>query len=127
MRASEFITEAKTEKLDPQFMANMPATYAIPELPNQDAYLQYRFAVAIAGAKGSLAGPDNNPMPMTREGPFSEDEVVVSFDPHVGDYVDAALKTMGLKGKKLITTAKSEEGPGTQKSSPIKGFQGFKS
>ena len=52
MRAREFIVEGTTEHLLPDQSDALPATYVIPELPNQDPYLQYRFGVAIAGAKG---------------------------------------------------------------------------
>ena len=53
MRAREFINEGKTGSLQDDVAKALPSTYAIPELKNQDPYLQYRFSVAIAGAKGA--------------------------------------------------------------------------
>ena len=49
MRAKEFITEQSN--LPDRITKPMPSTWVIPELQNQNAYLQYRFAVALAGAR----------------------------------------------------------------------------
>ena len=53
MKAKEFISEAIENKpdLDP-----LPATYVLPKLQNQDAYLQYRFGIALASARARVAG-----------------------------------------------------------------------
>jgi hypothetical protein len=125
MRAKEFVTEATTSKLLPDQMGALPATYAIPELPNQDAYLQYRFSVAIAGAKGAEQRSKDGVSSMTREGPFGESEIVVSYGHDVGPYIDDALKQMGLSGKKMVSTPTSVETTDVDKVSPIKGFKGY--
>ena len=52
MRAHEFISEGRIGSIAPDVARALPATYVIPELPNQDPYLQYRFGVAMASAKG---------------------------------------------------------------------------
>jgi hypothetical protein len=126
MRAHEFITEGKAEKLLPDQMGALPATYAIPELPNQDAYLQYRFSVAIAGAKGAEQRSKDGVSSMSREGPFGESEIVVSYGHDVGPYIDDALKQMGLHGKKMVSTPTSIETTDVDKVSPLKGFKGYK-
>jgi len=125
MRAKEFITEAITSKLLPDQMGALPATYAIPELPNQDAYLQYRFSVAIAGAKGREQRDKDGVSSMSREGPFGESEIVVSYGHDVGPYIDDALKQMGLSGKKMVSTPTSVETTDVDKVSPVKAFKGY--
>lgn len=124
MRAKEFITEM-TEKMLPSQAEALPATYVIPELPNQDPYLQYRFGVAIAGAKGAEMRKKDGVSSMSRESPFGENEIVVSYGHDVGPYIDDALKQMGMSGKKMVSTATSVETTDVNKQSPMKGFKGY--
>jgi hypothetical protein len=126
MRAHEFITESTQEKLMPDQAGALPATYIIPELPNQDPYLQYRFSVAIAGAKGAEKRKQDGVSSMSREGPFGESEIVVSYGHDVGPYIDDALKAMGMKGKRRVSTPTSEETSDVTKTSPMKPFKGYK-
>ena len=97
MRAKEFISEAKDGKLLPSQADALPATYVIPELPNQDPYLQYRFGVAMAGAKGKKQREEDGVSSMSRESAFGENEIVVSYGHDAGEYIDDALKTMGMQ------------------------------
>jgi hypothetical protein len=126
MRAHEFITESTQEKLMPDQAGALPATYIIPELPNQDPYLQYRFSVAIAGAKGAEKRKQDGVSSMSREGPFGESEIVVSYGHDVGPYIDDALKAMGMKGKRRVSTPTSDETSDVTKTSPMKPFKGYK-
>lgn len=119
------IYEGRTGSLQPEVAAALPATYAIPELKNQDPYLQYRFSVAMAGAKGRKKREEDGVKEFQRESPWGENEVVVSLDPHIEEYIDDALAQMGLRGKRLISTLKSEEAPGIDKTSPVIGFKGY--
>lgn len=138
MRAWEFLTESEkmlpeqpdiptapnTKLLPDQFDA-MPATFVIPELGNQDPYLQYRFGVAIAGAKGAKVRRDDGVSSMSRTSPFGESEVVVSYGHDVGPYIDDALKQMGLSGKRMISSPTSIETRDVDKTSPMKPFKGY--
>ena len=127
MRASEFITEGRTGSLQPDVSAALPATYTITSLPTQDNYLQYRFGVAIAGAKGREQREQDGVPEFSKESPFQGSEVVVSFDPHIEKWLDDALNQMGMKPSdaKLISTIKSEEAKDVSAQSPVKGFKGF--
>jgi hypothetical protein len=119
------IYEGKSGSIQSDVAAALPATYAIPELKNQDPYLQYRFAVAIAGAKGAKKRQEDNVKPYSKESEWGENEIVVSFDPDIETYIDDALKDIGIKGKKLISTKKSEEASDVKKTSPVKAFKGY--
>ena len=125
MRAKEFIRESKTDKLLPDQADALPATYVIPELPNQDPYLQYRFGVAIAGAKGAEQRRKDGVSSMTRTSAFGENEIIVSYGHDAGPYIDDALKQMGMSGKKMISSPTSTETTDTGKVSPMKPFKGY--
>jgi hypothetical protein len=125
MRAIEFITEGRTGSLQPDVAAALPATYAIPELKNQDPYLQYRFSVAIAGAKGAKKRAEDNVPQFVEQSAWGENEIVVSYGMDLDDIINDALKQMGMSGKKLLSTVKSEETNNVGKVSPVKGFKGY--
>ena len=129
MRARDFIkklAEARTGTIRDDVAKALPAVYAIPALPNQDPYLQYRFGVAIAGAKGAEKRKEDGVPPFYKQSAWGENEIIVSFDPDIDQYIDDALKQMGMKGKKLISTRKSEEAEDVDKKSPVVSFKGYK-
>lgn len=125
LRAREFVTESLTGSLQDDVARALPAAYAIPELKNQDPYLQYRFGVAIAGAKGRDQRTKDNVPEFKKESPWGENEIVVSFDPNLETWLKDALEQMGMSGFKKLSTTKSEEGKHVQKQSPIQGFKGY--
>lgn len=129
MRAREFITE--DAKLQDAVAAALPATYSIPKLQNQDPYLQYRFGVALAATKGRVEGSEQPGEDvrhhMEPRSAWGENMIVVSYDPKIGDWIDAALAEVGLSSgdKKLISTPTSDEPKDTSATSPIKPFRGY--
>lgn len=122
MRAKEFITEQRD--LPDRITKPMPATWVIPALQNQNAYLQYRFSVALAGAKAARNGDIPR---LDKDSVWGENQVVSGYmNPGVAEDIDFALGEMGLTGKELVTSKDSEETPDTGKISPLKGFKGYK-
>lgn len=119
------IYEAKARSLQAEVAAALPSTFAIPELKNNDPYLQYRFGVALAGAKGASKRARDQVPEFSRETPWGENAIISSIDPDIEIYIDDALQQMGLRGKILISTRKSEEAPDVGRSSPIKPFDGY--
>lgn len=129
MRAREFVSEGRTGTLTRDVGLALPGAFKIPALKNQDPYLQYRFGVAIAGAKGAAQrANDNVPEFDGAESVFGENEIVVSYDPEAEVWIKDALKSMGMppSDAKRIGTQASEESPDVTKTSPIKGFKGYK-
>lgn len=131
MRAKEFITEValgRTGSLQQDIALALPGAWKIPALKNQDPYLQYRFGVAIAGAKGADQRKKDGVPPFGQDTIFGENEFVVSYDPKTIDYIHDALIAMGLppSDAKQIATMASEEMPDVDKVSPVKGFAGYK-
>jgi hypothetical protein len=127
VRAKEFIIET-TGSILPDVQRTLPATFVIPDLKNSDFYMQYRFGVALAGAKGAEQRKQDNVPEYSKESPWGENEVIISYagrQPLEG-YIDDALKTMGMAGaKKQITTSRSEEPVGTGKNSILNQFKGY--
>ena len=122
MRAKEFITEQNN--LPDRITKPLPSTWIIPALQNQNAYLQYRFAVALAGAKAARNGDIPR---MDKDSVWGENQVVSGYmNPDIEDDIDFALGEMGLGGKILVTSKESEETPDTSTVSPLKGFKGYK-
>lgn len=127
MRAREFITEGRTGSFTADVGRALPGAFKIPALKNQDPYLQYRFGVAIAGAKGAAQRAKDGVQPFSRESVFGENEIVVSYDPHVEVYIKDALKSMGMPSTDAVRigTQGSEEATDVDKVSPVKSFRGY--
>jgi hypothetical protein len=119
------IYEGRTSSMQSAVAAALPATYAIPELKNQDPYLQYRFGVAMAGAKGAKKRSEDGVQTLSKESSWGENQIVVSSDPNIEQYIDDALKQLGIKGKRLISTKQSEETSNVGKTSVLKPFGGY--
>jgi len=129
MRAKEFITEA-IGSIQPAVEKTLPAAWVIDKLKNNDFYTQYRFGVALAGAKGAKQRQEDNVPEFAKETPWGENLVIVSYagrDPLQG-YLDDTMHEMGMKPSdaKLITTPKSEEPVDTGTKSTLKPFKGYK-
>lgn len=129
MRAREFVSEGRTGTITRDVGLALPGAFKIPALQNQDPYKQYRFGVAIAGAKGAAQRKKDGVPPF--DGPesvFGEDMIVVSYDPHVKQYIDDALHSMNLPSSDAVRigTQASEEAPDVDTRSPINSFKGYR-
>ena len=131
MRAKEFINESvdtgRSGSLQQDIALALPGAWKIPALKNQDPYLQYRFGVAIAGAKGAEQRSKDGVPNFEEDDIFGENEFVASYDPRTGEYIRDAQVSMGLKASDAvqIATMKSEEMPSVVKRSPINSFKGY--
>lgn len=126
MRAREFITEQAS--LAPEQAEPMKNTFVLPGLSAADPYKNYRFGVAMARARRDAQTDDINPdMPeWSSETAFGEHAVIVGFNNNVDPVIDAALKmTKTPGGKKLVSTAASEEPSFVDTTSPVKAFKGY--
>lgn len=128
MRANEFITESRAA-LSVDISRALPGTYTIPGLPNSDFYKQYRFGVAMAGARGQMERQQDSipPYNFEKETPWGENMIVSAYmDGDIEKDIDYAMKEVGVSGKRLISSPKSEEAPDVVKGSPLKAFKGYK-
>jgi hypothetical protein len=128
MRAREFIPEGRTGSFTQDVGLALPGAFKIPALKNQDPYLQYRFGVAIAGAKGAAERARDGVPPFDgRESVFGENEIVVSYDPMAEIWIKDALAAMGMPPSDAVRigTQASEEAPDVDTTSPINSFKGY--
>ena len=128
MRAREFVAEGRVGSITQDVGLALPGAFKIPALKNQDPYLQYRFGVAIAGAKGAEQRRKDGVPPFDgKESVFGENEIVVSYDPHVVDYIHDALRAMGMPPSDAVQigTMASEEATDVDKISPVRAFKGY--
>jgi hypothetical protein len=90
--------------------------------------MQYRFSVALAGAKGKAARKAEGDPEFDPTSSWGENEIVISSDPDIGKWIDMALKDMGLPAsdKKLVSTKTSDELTDTVAKSPVVAFTGYK-
>lgn len=109
MRANEFVAESRVGSIQDDVARALPAAYVLPELKNQDAYLQYRFGVALAAARGEEERKKDGMPAFSSSSAWGENQVIVSYDPGIGELIDKALAMMGKSEKKLISTPSSEE------------------
>ena len=123
----EEVDLGRTGSIEQDVALALPGAYKIPKLQNNDPYHQYRFGVAIAGAKGAKQRAMDGVPAYSAASVFGENEIVISYDPHVGEYIDDALKSMGMSpnDKVRIATQGSEEMPDVDKVSPVKPFKGY--
>lgn len=132
MRAKEFITESSSTeptsdmRLSASVSRALPSTYAIPGLPNNDFYKQYRFGVALAGARSKAQRATEPGRDMAPASAWGESEILIGYGLDT-DVIDDALEMVGLKPseKKLISTVKSEEAPDIDTHSPLNSFKGY--
>lgn len=100
----------------------IPNAFVIPKLHNTDPYIQYRYGVALATAKGQKhrqqEGSMNN---VGKESEWGESLAVVDYTGDQGPSIDAALSMVGLsaRDKKVITTPGSRETKDTHSQSPV--------
>ena len=131
MRAREFIAEdTRVDKgsIQTDVARSLPSTYIIPALQNQNAYMQYRFSVALAGARGKEERKKEGDPEFEPTSSWGENEIVISDDPDIGKWIDIALKDMGLPSsdKRLVSTKTSDEPASTITKSPVTAFTGYK-
>ena len=129
MRAREFITE-QMGSIQPEVEHTLPAAWAVEKLKNNDFYTQYRFGVALAGAKGAEQRREDAVPEFKKETPWGENLIIVSYagkEP-LQHYLDDALREVGLvpSDAKLLTTPESEEPTDTQIKSTLQPFKGYK-
>jgi hypothetical protein len=121
MRACEFILENAAGKLELSVASALPAAYILPELSNQNAYLQYRFGVALAAVRGEKQRKLDGSQEFYSTSAWGENQVVVAYakEAELDQVIDGALKLMGKSKKVLTSTPTSKESPTVNTRSPV--------
>lgn len=104
MRAKEFIIERSFPK---RKSGPLKAMFAFPSLPSSNAYLTYRFGMAMADH--TIGYP---------EGPTSNSAVIVAYTPEEEEIIKAASGQTGHHGD-LVADRDSHEPESTNNTSPV--------
>ena len=125
MRASEFITEGEKRhgrwgKLTPDVKGALPGMWVQRQLRNTDPYMQYRYGLALAAARGIQAGETE----FEQESAWAENFAVVGYAKEDQELIDMADRLMGVKATKMADYG-SEETDETNIQSPVKAFSGY--
>lgn len=124
------LSETRTGSLQHEVADSLPQAFMIPALDSGNPYLQYKFGVAIAAARGAPGRAQDHIPPFEKNDlpeVFSDKEVVISFDPNIDKIIDAAMRELNIPGgKRRIGVEGSRESGDVNKNSPVKGFKGFK-
>lgn len=123
------IYEGRTGSLQHEVADSLPQAFVIPELNSGNPYQQYKFGVAIAAARGRQQREFDDIDDFNKsglDGTFSDSQVVISYDPHIDQIIDGALKNIGVSAKKRRIGVKgSKESSDVDKGSPITPFKGY--
>ena len=115
MKSSDFLTE-QTETLTTEAEHTLPATFVLPDLKNQDAYLQYRFGLALASARAVSQGETT----FHTSNKFGENMAIVARSAEEEETLAMALKLFGSNNKAVqIASSTSQELPTTFTTSPV--------
>jgi len=126
MRAREFITEQThlpAEEAEP-----LRYTYELPGVTTADPYRTYRVGVAIARARSDAQPDDINPYrpEWHSETALGRYAMVSGVNDTVDPIIDQALKMTNTPGgKRMVSSAESEEPDFVQDQSPIRPFRGY--
>ena len=130
MRAREFVAEtrygsakdvpASGRKLPKSQQSAIKGAISMPDISQTkqggSPYTQWRFGIAMAGA------PD---YPTPPAGAFAGDPLLATYSDADLKIINAAAKSVGAGRISKITDNRSTEADYVNKSSPIKGFQGY--
>lgn len=111
MRAKDFVRESfnakhhgKPGKVNPRASATLPGVYVQQQLRNTDPYMQYRYGMAVAGARARKEfGVD-----FEQESAFGENLVQVMYTPEDEETIKLASELMGVTPTKISDNTSSE-------------------
>jgi hypothetical protein len=127
MRAREFVTEDTVEKrhgrwgkLPADVAGALPGMWVQRQLRNTDPYMQYRYGLALAAARGIQAGETT----FEQESAWAENFAIVGYAKEDQELVAMADRLMGVKATKMADYS-SKETAETNIQSPVKEFRGY--
>jgi hypothetical protein len=111
------IVESSAPALPSNVERTLPHAAIIPELPNNDAYRQYRYVVALASAKAR----ENGEVDFDPNSTWNEALAVVTFSDAELEIIELANKMMGVSSE-MISKSPSIEPDDTHIVSPVMKF-----
>jgi hypothetical protein len=108
MRAKEFLPETKLHgsfgKVDIQVSNSLPGAFVQRELRNTDPYMQYRYGLALAGARANR----DHEVEFEQESAWAENLAIVPFSEEDEETIKLADKMMGVKASRIASSKSTE-------------------
>ena len=108
MRAKEFLPETKLHgtfgKVEKNVSDSLPGAFVQRDLRNTDPYMQYRYGLALAGARAK----EEHDIDFEQESAWAENLAIVPFSVEDEETIRLADKMMGVKATR-IASSKSKE------------------
>ena len=108
MRAKEFLPETKLHgtfgKVDAQVSNSLPGAFVQRDLRNTDPYMQYRYGMALAGAR---AKAEYN-VGFEQESAWAENLALVPFAVEDEETIRLADKMMGVTATRIASSKSTE-------------------
>jgi hypothetical protein len=108
MRAKEFLPETKLHgtfsTVEKNVSDSLPGVFVQRDLRNTDPYMQYRYGVALAGAR---AKKEHN-VDFEQESAWAENLAIVTFSPDDEEAIRLADKMMGVKATRIASSKSTE-------------------
>lgn len=121
MKVNEIVLESyspkahgKAKKLSKSVSNSMPGVFVQRQLRNTDAYMQYRYGLAVAAARAVA----NGEVKFSDESAFAENLTQVMYAEEDKETIDLASKLFGVTPTQIANT-KSQENPSVNKASPV--------
>jgi hypothetical protein len=108
MRAKEFLPEVKLHgtfgKVDAQVSNSLPGAFVQRELRNTDPYMQYRYSIALAGARANK----EHEVDFEQESAWAENLAIVPFSVEDEETIKLADKMMGVNASRIASSKSTE-------------------
>jgi hypothetical protein len=108
MRAKEFLPETKLHgtfgKVEKNVSDSLPGAFVQRELRNTDPYMQYRYGLALAGARAK----EEHDVEFEQESAWAENLSIVPFSVEDEETIRLADKMMGVKATRIASSQSTE-------------------
>ena len=108
MRAKEFLKEVKLHgtfgTVEKNVSDSLPGTFVQRDLRNTDPYMQYRYGLALAGARAKL----EHGTEFEQESAWAENLAVITYTPEDEETIRMADKMMGVDATRIASSNSTE-------------------
>jgi hypothetical protein len=120
MRAKEFLKEIKLHgtygHVDQNVSDSLPGAFVQRDLRNTDPYMQYRYGVALAGARAKA----EHDVDFDQESAWAENFAIVTYTKEDEETIRLADAMMGVKATQIASPDSKETGVDTVSPVPTK-------
>ena len=108
MRAKEFLPETKLhgtfDTVDPNVSDSLPGAFVQRELRNTDPYMQYRYGLALAGARAKA----EHGIEFEQESAWAENFAIVTYAKEDEETIRLADQMMGVTATRIASQNSTE-------------------